>query len=61
MEKVNADRLLVESREENIPLGRPNMGGWLILSWTLQRQDRMVWSGCVWLRIGSSGGLFLTW
>jgi hypothetical protein len=41
--------------------GRPGedkeVGGWTILKWILERQDGMVWSGLVWLRIGTSGRL----
>jgi hypothetical protein len=25
--------------------------------WILERQDRVVWTGLIWLRIGTSGGL----
>jgi len=31
--------------------------GKIILEWILGRQGRKVWTGCMWLRIGSSGGL----
>jgi hypothetical protein len=29
---------------------------WTILKWILERQDRMVWTGLIWLRIGTSEG-----
>jgi hypothetical protein len=28
-----------------------------ILEWILGKQGRKVWTGCIWLRIGTSGGL----
>jgi hypothetical protein len=34
------------------------VGGWIILRWILERQDGVVWTGLVWLRIGTKGGLF---
>jgi hypothetical protein len=34
-----------------------DMGGWIILKWMLQRYDGVGWTGLIWLRIGSSGGL----
>jgi hypothetical protein len=30
---------------------------WTILKWILERYDGMVWSGLIWLRIETSGGL----
>jgi hypothetical protein len=35
-----------------------DVGGWTILKWILERQDGMVWTGLIWLRIGTGGGLF---
>jgi hypothetical protein len=31
--------------------------GWIILRWNLERQDGAMWTGLVWLRIGTSGEL----
>jgi hypothetical protein len=33
-----------------------DVGGRIILKWILERQDEMVWTGLIWLRIGTSGG-----
>jgi predicted choloylglycine hydrolase len=33
------------------------MGGWIILKWILEKCDRVVQTGVIWLRIGTSGGL----
>jgi hypothetical protein len=38
-EKKNAYRLLVGKSEGNRPLGRPKLGGWIILGWILKRWD----------------------
>jgi hypothetical protein len=35
-----------------------DVGGWTILKWIVERYDRMVWIGLIWLRIATSGGLF---
>jgi hypothetical protein len=48
----NAYRLLVGKPEGKRPLGRPRVGGW-ILGWILERWDGMMWTGLVWLRIGT--------
>jgi hypothetical protein len=34
-----------------------NIGGSTVLKWILERQDGVVWTGLIWLRIGTSGGL----
>jgi hypothetical protein len=55
------------------PLGRPDrsqslyllcypdsyqdVGGWIILKWILERYDGVVWTGLIWFRIETSGGL----
>jgi hypothetical protein len=31
--------------------------GWIVLKWILERQDEVMWTGLMWLRIGTSGGL----
>jgi hypothetical protein len=30
---------------------------WIILKWVLERQDGVVWTGLIWLRIRTSGAL----
>jgi hypothetical protein len=39
------------------PLGRPRHRWVTILKWILEREDGMVWTGSIWLRIGTNGGL----
>jgi hypothetical protein len=34
-----------------------DVGGWAILKWILESYNGMVWTGLIWLRIGTSGGL----
>jgi hypothetical protein len=57
-EKRNAYRLLVGKPEGKRPLGRPRRR-WVdnILGWILERWDGMMWTGLVWLRIGTGGEL----
>jgi hypothetical protein len=35
-----------------------DVDGWTILRRILERQNGMIWTGSIWLRIGTSGGLF---
>jgi hypothetical protein len=37
--------------------GDLDVGGRTLLKWILERWDRVVWTGSIWLRIGTSGGL----
>jgi hypothetical protein len=54
-EKRNAYRTLERKPERNRPLGRPR------LMWVdnikMDLRDGVVWTGSIWLRIGTSGGL----
>jgi hypothetical protein len=50
-EKRNAYRISVEKPEGKRSLGRPRHG-WV------EREDGVVWTGSIWLRIGTSGGFF---
>jgi len=33
----------------------------LVLEWILEKQDGNVWTGCIWLRIWTSGRILWTW
>jgi hypothetical protein len=33
-----------------------DVGGWTISEWMLETQDRMVWNGLIWLKIGTNRG-----
>jgi hypothetical protein len=57
-ENRNAYRILVGKPEEKRPLEDLDVGGRIILRWVLERQDGVVWTGLMWLRIGTNGGLF---
>jgi hypothetical protein len=50
-EKRTTCRTLVVDHQEN-----QEAGGWIILRWTRERQDGVVWTRVMWLRIGTSGG-----
>jgi hypothetical protein len=55
-EKRNAYRILVEKPEGKRPLGRPRRRSEDNIRMDLG-EDGMVWTGLIWLRIGTSGGL----
>jgi hypothetical protein len=55
VDKRNAFRLLMGKPEGNRPLGGPRRRWWIILRWILEREDRVVWTGLIWHRIGTSG------
>jgi hypothetical protein len=49
-EKRKAYRLLVGKQDQDV-------GGWIILGWILEMCDGVMWTGLVWLRIGTGGEL----
>jgi hypothetical protein len=55
-EKRNAYRLLVGKPEGKRPRGRPRRR-WILLGCILERWDGVMWTGLVWLRIGTGGEL----
>jgi hypothetical protein len=52
-EKRSKCRLLVEETAKKTEY----VGGWIMLRWILKRFHGAVWTGVIWLRIGTSGGL----
>jgi hypothetical protein len=56
-EKRNEYRILVGEPEEKNHWEDQDVGGWTILRRILERENGLVWSGSVWLRRGTSGGL----
>jgi hypothetical protein len=54
-EKRNAYRILVETPEGKKPLGRPRRRWEDNIRMDI-RYDGVVWTGLIWLRIGTSGG-----
>jgi hypothetical protein len=57
--KKNACRILIGKPEGKRPLGRPRCS-WvdnIVFEWIFERQDGVVWTGLIWLRIGTSVGL----
>jgi hypothetical protein len=57
MGKRNAYRILVGSQKEGDHSDDQEVGGWTMLKYILERQNGIVWTGSIWLRIGTSGGL----
>jgi hypothetical protein len=47
-----------ESQEERDHLKDVDIGGRIILKRIFERQDGVVWTGQIWLRIGSTGKVF---
>jgi hypothetical protein len=55
VEKRNADRILVGKPGRWKPLGRPDIGGLIVLSQPariLEAEDGVIWTAFIWLRIG---------
>jgi hypothetical protein len=55
-ENRNAYRILLGKPEGKIPPERPDAGGWIILKWILEKEDVVVGTRLIWLRIGTSEG-----
>jgi hypothetical protein len=55
-ETRNVCRILVRKPEGKRPLGRPRRS-WMDNIKMNLRDDEMAWTGSIWLRIGTSGGL----
>jgi hypothetical protein len=56
-EKSNAYGVLVEKSEGKRPLGRPRRRREDNIQCILEKQDRVVWTGFIWLKTGTNGGL----
>jgi hypothetical protein len=52
----NVCKILVGKREGKSYLQDTGVDGSMMLKWILNKQDRGVWTGFIWLRIGTSGG-----
>jgi hypothetical protein len=56
-EKRNAYRILVGKLEEKRRLGRLRHRWEDDIKCVVERENRVVWIGLIWLRIGTNGGL----
>jgi hypothetical protein len=56
-DEENSCRILVRKPDGKRPLVRPRRRRVIILNWILKRQDGVVWTGLIWLRIRNTGGL----
>ena len=56
-ERRSAFRTLVGKLEGRRHLEDPGIDGWIILKWIFERLDRGTYTGLIWLRIGTGGGL----
>jgi hypothetical protein len=52
----NMYEILVEKSEGKRPLARPRRRGNDNIRMNLGKDDRKVWAGFIWLRIGTNGG-----
>jgi hypothetical protein len=61
MGEINACNILVGKPEGKRPFGKPRSRWENNTRMDLREQDANVWTGLIWLRIGSSGGPLSTW
>jgi hypothetical protein len=47
-----------ENQKERDHYENQDVGGWIILRWSLERLNAVVWTGLMWLRT-ESGGMIL--
>jgi hypothetical protein len=50
-------RILIGKSEGKRPLEYVGVDGKITLQWILRKLGGKVWNVCIWLRIGTSGGL----
>jgi hypothetical protein len=55
-ERRGAFRVLVGSPGGRRPLGSPRLGGRIILNCIFRKWGRELWTGLIWLRIGTGAG-----
>jgi hypothetical protein len=56
-EKRNAYRVLVGQPDGKTPLGRPRRRWKDNIKWISERLDAAIWTGLIWLMMGTTGGL----
>ena len=60
-EWIGAYRLVVGKSEGKIRLGRPRLGCERNIKMDLQKVDGELWTGLIWLRVGTDSGHLETW
>jgi hypothetical protein len=55
-ERKSVYRVLVGKSEGKNRLGDPGIDGRIVLGWIFRKWDMGVWTGLIWLRIGTGGG-----
>jgi hypothetical protein len=55
--RIGVYRVLVEKPDGNRPLGRPRRKWENNIKWNFRNWDVRVWTGLIWLRIRTGGGL----
>ena len=55
-ERKGVYRILVGKPEGKNHMGDPGLDGRLILRWIFRKWESGVWTGSMWLRIGTGGG-----
>jgi hypothetical protein len=58
-ERRDAYRALA-GKPDGRPLGNTGVDGRIILKWVLEMLDVGAWTGLIWLKIGTGGGLLST-
>jgi len=56
VERRGLYRVLVGKPERMKPFGRPRLRWGIILRWIFGKWDVGIWTGLIWLRIGTGGG-----
>jgi hypothetical protein len=59
-EMGNTCSILVGKSERKRPLVKPRQNENLIFKWILEKYGAKLWTGFIWLRIGTSDGLLRT-
>jgi hypothetical protein len=59
-ERLTKTGIWLGSQKEGNHYEDIGIGRCIILKWILEKYDRVVWTGLIWLRVGNSTGLLRT-